>query len=132
MKDEINFIGGYPDRDKLELTELCMPYLDHDRVTLSPIENNWDTTLKDYKQYLYLSDLVNHNSKMEVLNFETIQIRTMYYVYFTHYNGDQENARKLMSMFNKHYKQYGHPFTDEDIRKYYLEVNALFTQKDKR
>ncbi len=132
LKDEVNFIGGFPDRDKLYLTDLCIPYLDFDRVTTNPIESNWDTIMKDYKAYLYLSDRVNHNSKMEVLNFETIQIRTMYYVYLTHYNGDEDNARKLMSMFNKHLKLYKHAFTDEDIRKYYLEVNDLFTQKAKR
>lgn len=132
MKDEVNFIGGYPDKDKLELSELCMPYLDYDRVSVNPIGNNLDTIMKDYKSYLYLSEHINHNSKMEVLNFETIQIRTMYYVYFTHYNGDKDNARKLMSMFNKHFKHYNHSFTDEDVRKYYLEVNALFTPNSKR
>lgn len=132
MIDQANFIGGYPDDDKLFLTELCLPYLDHDRVTVNPIETNWDTILKDYKNFLYLSEYVNQNSKMEVLNFESIQIRTMYFVYLEHYNGDENNARKLMSMFNKHFKHYGHSFTNEDVHKFYMEVNALFTQNTKR
>ncbi len=131
LKDEFNFISGFPEEDKLFLNELCMPYLDHERVSVNTIESNWDTIIQDYKNFLYLSEYVNQNSKMEVLNFENIQTRTMLFVYMAHSNGE-DNARKLMSLFNKHFKHYGHPFTREDIHNFYLEVNALFIQNSKR
>ena len=129
FKDEINFIVGYPDEDKISLEKVCQQHLCLERVSTFPVESNWDSLLQGFSDYLYLSDRINTNSLMEVLNFESIQVKVLSFVYTTHLNGDDKNARKLMSMFNRHRKHYGPSFSDENMLNYYTNINQLFTKK---
>jgi hypothetical protein len=129
FKDEINFIVGYPDEDKISLETVCQQHLCLERVSTFPVESNWDSLLQGFSDYLYLSDRINTNSLMEVLNFESIQVKVLSFIYSTHLNGDDKNARKLMSMFNRHRKHYGPSFSDENMLNYYTNINLLFTKK---
>ena len=85
--------------------------------------------MNGYSKYLYLSNHINPNSKMEVMNFESIQIEMLLFIHKTYSQGEEEKARKLMSMFNKHRKHYGQTFSNEEVENYYRQINELFVKR---
>lgn len=143
LRDDLNFIAGFPDEDGINLFSVCEQYLclerfigytpqaEKERVSslILPPVIAWDTIMHGFSKYLNLSDFINPNSKMEVLNFESIQIRTLAFVNQTHTEGDINNARMLMVMFNKHRKHYRQAFSHEEVQNYYNALNELFVKR---
>ncbi len=143
LRDDINFIAGFPDADKINLHSVsqqffCFDYImgytprtDKERESglILPLDIELDSLMSGYSKYLYLSNHINPNSKMEVMNFESIQIEMLLFIHTTYSQGDEEKARKLLSMFNKHRKHYGQTFSNEEVENYYRQINELFVKR---
>lgn len=143
LRDDINFISGVPDSDKINLQTVGQQYFCIERImgyTPRPDKEKesglnllpdigLDSLMNGFSKYLYLSNHINPNSKVEVMNFESIQIQTLTFIYTTNNKGEEDKARKLMSMFNKHRKHYRIAFSDEEMQNFYNYMNELFVKK---
>ena len=126
LMNEVCFIGGFDNEDKLNLETMCYPNLSIDKLSQIPIEFNSDSIINGYKRYLNLSNFINPNSKMEVLNFGTIQLRALEFICQKYVQGDKSQAQILLNIFDNNLNQYNGQITRDDVRKYYIKTLLLF------
>jgi len=128
LKDEINFTHRLFELNYLNLCDTIRDAYFLLRLGTFPVELNFDD-MKDYSQYLYLSDLINHKSELELMEFSRIQVYFLYFIDLRLQYDSKEIAEKLMAVYDKHFEDYGHDYQNKYYKIYYDEVKQKLNKE---
>ncbi len=128
LKDEINLTYHLLNFNNLSFGDsICEAYFLL-RLGTFPVEFNFED-INAFSQYLYLSDLINFKSELELMEFNKTQFYVLRFIELIIQYDNKENAEKLMAMYDKHFEYYGRAYTDNNLQKYYNEVKQQFTKE---